>query len=80
MILLGTRLTPSCKDFIYLFQGRGSENKRGGKAPSLKSLPPRIRLYYKPILPFLRGKFEGADVPSKIIPPPLLQRRGGYRG
>jgi hypothetical protein len=68
MIFLGTRLTPSCKDLIYLFQGRGSENKRGGFAPSLKSLPPRIRLYYRPILPFLRGKFEGALPLQKIIP------------
>jgi hypothetical protein len=46
MIFLGTRLTPSCKDFIYLFQGRGSENKRGGKAPS-KNYPFRLLVKVK---------------------------------
>jgi len=32
---------PLCKDFIYLFQGRGSIG-REGRSPSLKSLPPLL--------------------------------------
>jgi len=34
-------VSPLCKDFIYLLQGRGSVGKRGAK-PSLKSLPPLL--------------------------------------